>query len=59
MDEAIEQTEAQAVELDQIVELFKLGGPAAGAETAERRRATGSRLRTVGNAAVKENWEEF
>ena len=56
---AIEQTEAQAVELDQIVELFKLGGPAAGAETAERRRATGSRLRTVGNAAVKENWEEF
>ncbi|HEY8576364.1 MAG TPA: methyl-accepting chemotaxis protein [Devosia sp.] len=69
---AIEQTEAQATELDRIVDVFRLSDHAspqrhvaASAETAgarglQRRLAAASpRLATHGNAAVAEDWNEF
>ncbi|MCP8883449.1 methyl-accepting chemotaxis protein [Devosia sp. XJ19-1] len=51
---AIEQTEAQAVELDQIISVFRLNTDAP-AGTGQPRRS----LRTEGNAAIAPDWSEF
>jgi methyl-accepting chemotaxis protein len=69
---AIEQTESQAAELDEIVATFTLAGSAAASEApprrqvhspADRREEVGSAARrylTQGNAALKaEDWSEF
>jgi methyl-accepting chemotaxis protein len=65
---AIEQTEAQASELDGIAEFFKCEDTAEGSAAAPRQLdrprkappALSSRpLRTTGNAAIKADWEEF
>ncbi|WEK04440.1 MAG: methyl-accepting chemotaxis protein [Candidatus Devosia phytovorans] len=63
---AIEQTEAQASELDHIVEIFKLDEKmplSPPARSAPPVQSSVSRykpaLRTVGNAAVSEDWNEF
>ena len=66
---AIEQTEAQATELDRIVEVFQIGrqeaparerAPAPGARGLQQRLAASSgRLTTHGNAAVAPDWNEF
>ena len=68
---AIEQTEAQASELDGIAEFFKLADNYEGAPAAASvRRSTPGKaaavpqpaskpLRTVGNVALKEEWEAF
>ena len=57
---AIEQTEAQANELDNIVDVFKLDG---GGATQPAPRLVKPRaapiLRTQGNAAVAKDWSEF
>ncbi|MFD2647600.1 methyl-accepting chemotaxis protein [Devosia albogilva] len=57
---AIEQTEAQATELDRIVEIFRLDQPATPAPV---RRSEGpaprQRLATHGNAALAEDWTSF
>ena len=57
---AIEQTEAQASELDHIVEIFKIGQ----ASQAQVQRSIAPpkqrpALRTVGNAAISQDWAEF
>jgi methyl-accepting chemotaxis protein len=54
---AIEQTEAQASELDRIVEVFKMDGGAP-APVRPQARPTPS-FRTVGNAAIAPDWNEF
>ncbi|GLQ11656.1 hypothetical protein GCM10007913_35880 [Devosia yakushimensis] len=51
---AIEQTEAQAAELDHIVEVFRTGA-AAPMQAAPPRPA----LRAVGNAVIAPDWNEF
>jgi methyl-accepting chemotaxis protein len=66
---AIEQTEAQATELDRIVEVFQIDhheapvrerAPAAGARGLQQRLSAASgRLMTHGNAAVAPDWNEF
>jgi len=58
---AIEQTEAQASELDRIVEVFKMdSGAAAPARAPVRASARPApALRTIGNAAVAQDWSEF
>jgi len=62
---AIEQTEAQASELDHIVDIFKLNDVAATAPTPVHVRPAPQvyrpkpALRTVGNAAISEDWNEF
>jgi len=63
---AIEQTEAQASDLDKMVDIFRLEGaapkaPAAPARPAEQVRAKSAARRylTQGNAAVSEDWSEF
>ncbi len=65
---AIEQTEAQAVELDQVVDIFHLDGArntvvAPAPRVAEIHRAkakTAARTYlTQGNAAIDRDWEEF
>ncbi|MDR3475945.1 MAG: methyl-accepting chemotaxis protein [Devosia sp.] len=59
---SIEQTEAQAVELDQIVEVFRLGEDAKAPQAdagRDRRRTPRPRFASAGNAALKESWEEF
>jgi methyl-accepting chemotaxis protein len=60
---AIEQTEAQASELDQIVDVFRTGntsmrqaGRAAPARTAVARRDTTA---SIGNTAISKDWSEF
>ena len=55
---AIEQTEAQAGELDGIVDVFKLDGMSAPA-LARQARKPAPALRTVGNAALAPDWNEF
>ena len=62
---AIEQTEAQATELDQVVAVFRIAGGAAARETPVRGPAPRSKpaarqqyLRE-GNAAVDKDWAEF
>jgi methyl-accepting chemotaxis protein len=52
---AIEQTEAQANELDSLVEVFRIEGYAAQAEPAR----PGPVLVTVGSAALAPEWNEF
>ena len=69
---AIEQTEAQARELDQIVDVFIVDGAATGAAQGQRARpapaprAPQSKAKTAaasylsqGNAALKADWDEF
>jgi methyl-accepting chemotaxis protein len=61
---AIEQTEAQASELDRIVDVFSLGGEVAPppAPVAVARRDTRQAARAYlsnGNAALKEEWSQF
>ncbi len=66
---AIEQTEAQATELDRIVEVFRVGdaAPVRAAEApAKGIRALQDKVRTAaksylsrGNAAVDKDWAEF
>ena len=67
---AIEQTEAQASELDRIVDVFRISQEAtrgrsepaapAGARGLQERLATASaNLKTHGNAAVAPDWSEF
>ncbi len=53
---AIEQTEAQANELDSIVDVFKLEG---GASSSRVQRRPVAQMRTVGTAAVAKDWSEF
>jgi methyl-accepting chemotaxis protein len=60
---AIEQTEAQASQLDRIVDVFKMdAGPAlSSSATAPARAAKRAAplLRTAGNAAISADWNEF
>ena len=69
---AIEQTEAQAAELDQVVDIFTIGEdeavssppaararPASGGESERLRRAARSSYLSQGNAAVAADWSEF
>jgi methyl-accepting chemotaxis protein len=65
---AIEQTEAQAVELDRIVDIFTLGDKLGGdvdarqqpaRPEAQRRHPARVKYLTAGNNALKEAWEEF
>ena len=63
---AIEQTEAQAVELDHVVDIFHVEGvrqvPVVPAKRVADTRKTKSAARTYltqGNAAVDRDWEEF
>jgi methyl-accepting chemotaxis protein len=59
---AIEQTEAQAGELDRIAEIFVVEESAAGAEPVEARPTVKAAARTYlaqGNAALKDDWAEF
>jgi methyl-accepting chemotaxis protein len=65
---AIEQTEAQASELDGIVEVFRVGAaaqPARAIATSDARglqrrlAAVGNRLGTQGNVALAADWDEF
>ena len=54
---AIEQTEAQASELDRIVEVFRMEGMAEPSPAPVSRRAPV--LRSLGSAAISEDWSEF
>ena len=63
---AIEQTEAQATELDRIVDVFTVDSPAAPVVAPAAARGLQTRLRTAaksylshGNAAVDRDWSEF
>jgi len=64
---AIEQTEAQASELDRIVDIFAVDGGEQRAQAAEpgaraqqqALRAAAPKLRTQGSAAVAADWDEF
>ena len=58
---AIEQTEAQAAELDTIVDVFKIDGdhPVAAAAPMRSVRKPAPTLRSVGNAALAADWNEF
>jgi methyl-accepting chemotaxis protein len=60
---AIEQTEGQAGELDQIVDVFRIGsGPAAVPATAPVRATAAKTARasySVGNTAIAKDWAEF
>ena len=69
---AIEQTEAQASELDRIVDVFRITqqdeprmehrpvGASGGARGLQQRLATASAgLKTQGNAALQQDWSEF
>jgi methyl-accepting chemotaxis protein len=53
---AIEQTEAQASELDRIVDVFKMESGVRASTAAARPMPA---LRTVGNAAIAPDWNEF
>ena len=61
---AIEQTEAQATQLDRIVDIFAIDDAERGpAETVHAQqdalRAAAPRLRSHGNAALAQDWDEF
>ena len=63
---AIEQTEAQASELDRIVDIFRIdnrGGQRAPAPQVRERsapvRARAAAPRSVGNTAIASDWDEF
>jgi len=66
MNAAIEQTEAQASELDRIVDVFTVSHPAARPVVVPAARAPQDKLRTAaksylshGNAALAKDWSEF
>jgi len=61
---AIEQTEAQASELDRIVDIFAVdaaeAAPGEGVQAQQRAlRAAAPKLRSQGNAALAADWDEF
>jgi methyl-accepting chemotaxis protein len=62
---AIEQTEAQASELDRVVDIFSLGeqpaarAPARDARPQEKTKAAARTYLSSGNAALKDDWSEF
>ena len=59
---AIEQTEAQAGELDRVVDIFTLSENETAAPPARRpepRAATPQKFKTQGNAALAADWDEF
>jgi methyl-accepting chemotaxis protein len=57
---AIEQTEAQASELDRIVDVFRIGGTMAEvAPQPQPRPRAAPALRTVGSVAIAQDWSEF
>ncbi|ODT80057.1 MAG: hypothetical protein ABS76_17875 [Pelagibacterium sp. SCN 64-44] len=68
---AIEQTEAQASDLDQIIDVFRTGqdlmrapeqpvaAPPAKAAAPAPRRAAAPPARSLGNAALADDWDEF
>ncbi|WP_230989502.1 methyl-accepting chemotaxis protein [Devosia faecipullorum] len=61
---AIEQTEAQASELDRIVDIFTVDGmgralPESVQAQQQALRAAAPRLRSQGNAALAQDWDEF
>jgi len=59
---AIEQTESQASELDRIVDVFKMdggGAPAPSRPAARPAARSAPALRTVGNTAIAQDWNEF
>ncbi len=62
---AIEQTEAQATELDRIVDIFAVDGVARGVAgegihaQQQALRAAAPKLRSQGNAALAQDWDEF
>jgi methyl-accepting chemotaxis protein len=58
---AIEQTEAQASELDRIVDVFRLENNAARARQglAKQARTAASAPRSQGNLAISKDWSEF
>ncbi|RYG94591.1 MAG: methyl-accepting chemotaxis protein, partial [Alphaproteobacteria bacterium] len=63
---AIEQTEAQASELDRVVDIFSLGeqqpavrAPVRNARPQERTKAAARTYLSSGNAALKDDWSEF
>jgi methyl-accepting chemotaxis protein len=56
---AIEQTEAQASELDRIVEVFKVDNGARAQEPARSAVYRAPVLRASGNAAISPDWNEF
>jgi methyl-accepting chemotaxis protein len=58
---AIEQTEAQAVELDRVIDIFTLSEVAVEAKpkAADKRQATRAKYMTAGSNVLKESWEEF
>ncbi|ODT69286.1 MAG: hypothetical protein ABS75_17330 [Pelagibacterium sp. SCN 63-23] len=61
---AIEQTEAQASELDRIVDIFSVDEAERGAHDSvhaqqQALRAAVPRLRSQGNAALAQDWDEF
>ncbi|MBN9332049.1 methyl-accepting chemotaxis protein [Devosia sp.] len=62
---AIEQTEAQANELDRIVDIFRLDGRSGQRSAVVERRpaaaaaAKSGGLRSVGSAAISADWDEF
>jgi methyl-accepting chemotaxis protein len=66
---AIEQTEAQATELDGVVDIFRVGGSPTPAKAAARAtpvrpaprsaKAAAKAYLSEGNAAVSSDWSEF
>ncbi|MGV8954437.1 MAG: hypothetical protein ACOH2M_25290, partial [Cypionkella sp.] len=57
---AIEQTEAQANELDQIVDVFRIGNSGTAQPVARApAKAAKSVPRVVGNTALAKDWSEF
>ena len=56
---SIEQTEAQASNLDQVVAVFRTGDGASRAPTATERPRLRSVPMSVGNTAISADWNEF
>ena len=56
---AIEQTEAQASELDRIVEVFKVDDGARATRLVRKPPRRAPVLRSAGNTAVAQDWNEF
>jgi methyl-accepting chemotaxis protein len=54
---AIEQTEAQANELDEVVAVFTVAETASPAQAARPQRRVAPRI--AGNLAISEDWNEF
>ncbi|MCY1562014.1 hypothetical protein D9M68_993470 [compost metagenome] len=56
---AIEQTEAQASELDRIIEVFKVEGGAPDMVPERQQNRAKPALRSMGNVAISKDWNEF